>query len=96
MDKHVCLLDLVGDFVDDDTLSFVVIKNIALGTNMEPTFAGGVHVDDSIDTVDGSTGWEIGAFDMLHVFFYRDIRFPINPGFQNGIHVQIHSTRHFG
>ena len=41
---------------------------------METAFAAGVHIVNSIDSMDGCTGREIRPLDMLHVFVYRDLR----------------------
>ena len=95
LNEHVGFLDLVGDLMDHDALAFFIVKHLALGSNVESTLAGGVHVGDAIDAVDGGAGGKVRAFHVLHVFFYRDGRLLTRPRLKDGVNVQIHSACHF-
>ena len=92
LNQHVGFLDLIWNFMNHDSLSFVVIKDFALGADVEAPFPCGVHIDDAIDAMNGSAGWEIWTFYVLHVFVYRDSRFSFGPCFKNGINVKVHRT----
>ena len=59
--------------MDDDTLSTRIIDDIAARTDMESALSSGVHVNDSINSVNGCTRWEIWTFDMFHVFLDGNI-----------------------
>ena len=48
-----------------------------------------VHVDDTVDAVNGCTGGEVGALHVLHVFFYRDVRLAIFTRFEDGVNVKV-------
>ena len=61
--------------MDDDTLSARVIDDITTRSNMESAFACGIHVNDTINAVNGCTRWEIWTFDMFHVFLDGNIWF---------------------
>ena len=95
LNEHVCFLHLVGDFMNNDALPFVIVKDFTLRTNVESAFARGVHVGNTVDAVNGCTGGEIRALYVLHVFFYRDGWFPIRPAFKDGIDVKVHGSGHF-
>ena len=94
LNEHVGFFDLVGDFVNHDTFAVLVVKDLALCTNVKPPFSGGVHVGDAVNAVNGCTGWEIRALDVLHVFFYRNRGLVVRAGFQDGVDVKIHRTGH--
>ena len=81
--------------MDNDAFTPLIVKHLALGSNVESAFSGGVHVSDAIDAVDGGSGGEVGAFHVLHVFLYRDGWLLIRPRLEDGVNVQIHSTRYF-
>ena len=68
MDKHIRLLDLIGDLMDEDSLSLGIVLNIAFGSDVEPSLAGGVHVLYPIQAMYTRTSWEIRPLDVLHVF----------------------------
>ena len=95
LDQHIGLLDLIGDFVNHDTLAVLVIKHLALRTHVETALAGGVHVDDTVDAMDGCSSGEVRTLYVLHVFFYRDIWFAILSCFKNGIDVEVDRSSNF-
>ena len=95
LDEHVGFLDLVGNFVNHDALAFVVVEHLALGANVEAAFPCGVHVGDAVNPVDGRPGGKVRAFDVLHVFFYRDGWLLVGPAFENGVNVKVHCPGYF-
>ena len=73
LNKHVCLLDLVWNLVDDDALSLVVIIDIALGTNVETTLTGCVHVNDTIDAMNVMHAMDVmSTMDVMHAMAAMD------------------------
>ena len=77
-----------------DSLALLIIKDLALCTHVESSFARSVHVDDTVNAVDGGTGGEVRTFYVLHVFVYRNIGHAFGAGFKDGIDVKVDRTSH--
>ena len=96
VDEHVCLLDLIGDFMDDDSFSVAVVVDIALCTHVELPLATSVHVNDTVDAVNARPRGEVWAFHERHVFLYRDGRHACHLVLEDSVHVEVDRPGHFG
>ena len=65
---------------------------------METSFAVRVHVDNTVNAVNGSTGREIWALDVLHVLLNRNLRHgEISVALcEDSRHVQVNRTSNLG
>ena len=70
--KHSRFLHLVWNLMYDNALSFVIIKHLTVGANMESSMSSFVHVANAIDAVNGGACGEIRTFQMLHIFTHID------------------------
>ena len=82
--------------MDNDSLSFLVVKHLAFCTHVETTFSGRIHIGDTVDAVDACAGRKIRTFYVFHVFFYRDVGASFRTGFEDAVNVQVHGTCHLG
>ena len=68
-------VDLIGNFVNDDSLAagFSVGFHLAAGANVDFTASGTVGLFNAATPVDDGGGREIGAGDVLHQPFDADV-----------------------
>ena len=90
------LVHLVGDLVHDDrNLSSGPVLIVRVGTDPDLATSGAVSGDDSRQSVDGTSGGEVGTFDVFHQIHHGSIRAI------DGVHDRIHDLaevvrRHVG
>src|SRR6185369_15429446 len=72
------LVDLVGEFGDDDRLALRTFGGLemGLGADLDDAAAGAVRVPDPLAPVDGGAGREVGTRDHCQQLFKTDFRIP--------------------
>ncbi len=74
--NEACLVQLVGDFVDDNDIPalFLLVNHLRFGTHVNAPAPRTVGLNDAGTAIDNAAGGEIRPGDEFHQFIHSDIR----------------------